>query len=68
MDDEKMGIVGNFYQTNFKNGEFGKHKWAYALLFAAGAVTVKYDLPAKMHDTYSTLEHKVDVVYHALQK
>lgn len=66
--DENMGMMGNFYRTNFTNGEFGKHKWAYAMLFAAGAVTVKYDLPAKIHDTYFTLEHKVDVVYNALRK
>ncbi|MEK6921545.1 MAG: hypothetical protein AABX82_06685 [Nanoarchaeota archaeon] len=34
----------------------------------AGAAAVKYDLPAKMHDTYFTLEHKVDAVYNVLRK
>ena len=63
-----MGVMGDFYRTNFGNGEFWKHKWAYAGFFALGAAVVQYDGCAQADRAYHTLENKVEHIYHIVKK
>lgn len=48
-----------FYQTNFANGEFMKHKGAYALAILLGAAIVQFNGCETLRSSYSTVETKV---------
>jgi hypothetical protein len=48
-----------FYQTNFANGEFMKHKTAYALAILLGAAIVQFNGCETLKSSYDNVESKV---------
>ena len=57
-----MGLK-QFYQTNFANGEFRKHKSAYAVALLLGAAVIQFHGCEGLKSSYSTVEEKVIEVY-----
>lgn len=47
-----------FYHTNIANGEFGKHKWAYAAMFVLGMAATRYNACSRMDEAYHTTKQE----------
>ncbi len=62
-----MGFIKNFYNTNIANGEFKKHKLAYALAIGIGFIGANHggncarDLARTGVKMYDQLDDKVEI-------